>query len=151
MKERYGEIEQQLVKAIFDVFEKMYYLYLEPLNGEEIVHAWQASIGFKGILNGRFEALFSEEIATAMVENSLVLDGEEVTDALREDCLKECVNMICGSFLRLVDSDRIAHLSLPSCSKTEPTTSPGTGGKAGEVHLRFEADGMPVAFRAVIE
>ncbi|NPU84702.1 MAG: hypothetical protein HPY65_09465 [Syntrophaceae bacterium] len=151
MKERYGEIEQQLIKAIFDVFEKMYYLYLEPLNGEEVTHEWQASIGFKGILNGRFEALFSEEIATAMVENSLVLDGEEVTDALRDDCLKECVNMICGSFLRLVDSDRIAHLSLPSCSKTKTALPPGTGEEAGKILLRFEVDGMPVAFRAEIE
>lgn len=150
MKERFGEIEQQLVRAIFDVFEKMYYLYLEPLDGDEVAHEWQASIGFTGVLNGRFEARFSSEIATAMVENSLVLDGEEVTDALREDCLKESVNMICGSFLRLVDSDHITHLTLPSCSKAEKDPPPGAAGDAGRIRLRFEAEGMQVEFRAEI-
>ncbi|PKN33667.1 MAG: hypothetical protein CVU61_12540 [Deltaproteobacteria bacterium HGW-Deltaproteobacteria-19] len=150
MKEQHGEIEQKLVKAIFDVFEKMYYLYLEPLDGEESAPEWLASISFTGVLTGCFEALFSEEIAAAMVENSLLLEGDDVTDALREDCLKECVNMICGSFLRLVDSDRIAHLTLPSCSRTKTVPPPGAGGEAGEIRLRFEADGMQVLFRAQI-
>jgi hypothetical protein len=150
MKEQHGEIEQKLVKAIFDVFEKMYYLYLEPLDGDESAPEWLASISFTGVLTGRFEALFSEEIAAAMVENSLLLEGDDVTDALREDCLKECVNMICGSFLRLVDSDRIANLTLPSCSRTKTAPPPGAGGEAGEIRLRFEADGMQVLFRAQI-
>lgn len=149
-KEGYGETGEQLVKAIFDVFEKMYYLYLEPLEGEESAPSWQASIGFTGVLNGRFDAWFSGEIATAMVENSLVLEGDDVTDDLREDCLKECVNMICGSFLRLVDSDRIANLTLPSCGRADAAPPPAEGGEAGEIHLRFDADGMQVVFRATI-
>jgi hypothetical protein len=146
MREKNGEIEQKLIKAIFEVFEKMYYLYLEPLAGDERAGDWCAAIDFSGVLHGRFEARFSGGIATAMVENSLVLDREEVTDALREDCLKECVNMICGSFLRLVDPDRIAHLSLPSCGRTAAAIPRPGSRDGGGSRLRFEADGMQVAF-----
>jgi CheY-specific phosphatase CheX len=142
-----GRIEQNLVKAIFDVFEKMYYLYLEPPAGDGGDLKWTASIGFSGVVSGRFEARFSEAIASAMVENSLVLDPSQVTDELREDCLKECVNMICGSFLRLVDSDRIAHLTIPSCVRTPAVQVAQEGG----IRLKFEADGMRVAFRTEIE
>lgn len=148
MKEKSGEIEQKLVRAIFDVFEKMYYLYLEPQVGNDSDRGWRASIGFSGVLDGRFEACFSDAIATAMVGNSLVLNGPEVTDDLREDCLRECVNMISGSFLRLVDSDRIAHLTLPSCSRAAAALPGGQGTET--IRLRFEADGMPVAFTAEI-
>jgi len=137
-------IRNDMIRAIFDVFEKMYYLYLEPPAGDGGCYDWQAWIAFSGTRTGRFEARFSGAIATAMVQNSLVLEREEVTDLLREDCLKECVNMICGSFLRLVDPQRIAHLSIPACSRIRGADSPGAGN--GGLRLQFEADGMRVAF-----
>jgi hypothetical protein len=64
-------------QAIFDVLRKCTTCTWNRWTVTKVAHEWQASIGFTGVLNGRFEARFSSEIATAMVENSLVLDGDK--------------------------------------------------------------------------
>ncbi len=106
-------IRQTLTMAIFEVFEKMYYVFLEPVDQKAWEHRWTSSIGFTGPLSGEIRALFSPGLADAMVQNMLNIELPAVTDKLREDCLKESVNMIGGNFLRKYDSTKVFDLSLP--------------------------------------
>jgi len=59
----------------------------------------------------------SEGLASLMVRNMLGLDDEEVTDYLKEDCVREAINMVCGNLLRTYDSSRIFNLSIPTIHK----------------------------------
>jgi len=52
------------------------------------------------------------------VRNMLGLDDEEVTDYLKEDCVREAINMVCGNLLRTYDSSRIFNLSIPTFHKS---------------------------------
>lgn len=115
MMENMQKIRKTLMTSIFEVFEKMFYVFLEPAdsnswNGHSIV-----SIHFSGPMKGELKAYFSQRLADAMVQNMLNVDGIEITERLREDCLKEAVNMICGNFLRNIDSSKVFDLSLPVC------------------------------------
>jgi hypothetical protein len=48
----------------------------------------------------------SRDIAEAMVQNMLNLEGEEITETMMADCVKEAINMICGNFVRRLDPER---------------------------------------------
>jgi CheY-specific phosphatase CheX len=101
--------------SIFEVFERMFYVFLEPAEKSQWDHQARVSIGFTGPLQGTIRAFFSRELSEMMVQNMLNLEGDEITEKIREDCLKEAVNMICGNFLRSLDSSKVFDLSLPVC------------------------------------
>jgi CheY-specific phosphatase CheX len=111
--ENMEKIRKTLTVSIFEVFEKMFYIFLEPVdkcNGE---YKFAVSIKFSGPANGVIGVKFSRELAEVMVQNMLNIDRSEITDRLVEDCLKESVNMIGGNFLRKLDSSKVFNLSLP--------------------------------------
>jgi CheY-specific phosphatase CheX len=109
------KIKQTLMTSIFEVFEKMFYVFLEPIEKTHWDHQAVVSIRFTGPMNGVIETYFSKGLSEVMVQNMLNLDEGEVSEKLREDCLKESVNMICGNFLRRLDSSKVFDLSLPLC------------------------------------
>lgn len=81
--------------AAYEVFEKIYYVFLEgreahlPERRERVLN-----ISFSGPATGDIIAYFSEDLTEQMIANSLNLDPEEAPEPLRQDCLKECLNMI---------------------------------------------------------
>jgi CheY-specific phosphatase CheX len=113
MMENMLKIKKTLMTSIFEVFEKMFYVFLEPVDNNLWNHHSMVSIHFSGPMTGGLRACFSQGLADAMVLNMLNIDESEITDKLREDCLKESVNMICGNFLRNIDSSKVFDLSLP--------------------------------------
>jgi CheY-specific phosphatase CheX len=115
MMENMQKIKKTLMTSIFEVFEKMFYVFLEPADNSEWNHSTIVSICFSGPMKGRLTACFSLGLADAMVQNMLNVEGIDITERLREDCLKEAVNMICGNFLRNIDSSKVFDLSLPVC------------------------------------
>ena len=135
--ENMQKIKLKLMISIFEVFEKMFYVFLEPADKNDWVHESAASIRFSGPMTGEIEARFSKGIADVMVLNMLSIAEEEITETLKEDCLKESVNMICGNFLRNYDSTKVYDLSIPiyQLGADEPA-----GGASGSLEdtLRLE-------------
>ena len=99
--------------SIFEVFEKMFYIFLEPDSVECPVYDMESLISFSGSIKGEVRLLLSEKIVNAMVRNMLDLEEEEITEGVLEDSSKEAVNMICGNFLaKLGKTDRF-DLTIP--------------------------------------
>jgi len=107
------KIKQLLMNAIFEVFEKMFFVFLEPVE-EDVNYDMIASINFAGPAKGSIDILLTSDLADAMVQNMLNIDEEGVTQKLIEDCVKEAVNMIGGNFLQKYDSSKVFDLSIPT-------------------------------------
>lgn len=99
--------------SIFEVFEKMFYIFLEPGSIEDPVYDMESLISFSGSIEGEVRLLLSEKIANVMVRNMLGLGEEEIAEGELEDSSKEAVNMVCGNFLaKLGETDRF-DLTIP--------------------------------------
>lgn len=111
------KMKETMRAAIFDVFERMFYVFLEPLHDEYSDYAMGSSIKFDGALHGELIILVSEGLAKTMVQNLLGLEKEKVTEQDIEDCVKEAANMICGNFLGRHDKTILFDLSIPLFSR----------------------------------
>jgi len=108
------KIQETLKFSIFEVFEKMFYIFLEPLDEESIGYDMEAGIRFDGCLKGEIRILLSKDMAENMIQNMLGLEKDEITSQIIEDCTKEAANMICGNFLGKYDSTKVFNLSIPT-------------------------------------
>jgi len=99
--------------SIFEVFEKMFFVFLEGSSKRRLECQLAASINFSGRKNGKMTVYFSKGVSDVMLQNMLNIQPEEATEKLLEDCVKESVNMICGGFLRNFDASSVFDLSLP--------------------------------------
>ena len=133
-------IKGMLTTAIFEVFEKMFYVFSEPVQADGENYQMKSSINFSGPVNGEIHIFLNRAIAETMVKNMLGLDEDEINDVIMADCVKESINMICGNFLRKFDPDRVFHLSIPTFQMISEGLHHGQEGKEGEVHLTFAAD-----------
>ncbi|MCX5846832.1 MAG: chemotaxis protein CheX [Deltaproteobacteria bacterium] len=130
------EMKETLMVAIFDVFERMFYVFLEPVNDEYSDYAMAATIQFGGALKGEVKIFVSERLAKSMVQNLLGIETEDITEKDIEDCIKEAVNMICGNFLGRLDQTKVFDLSIPSFSQR-----PGKAAQGENVcMLYFDSD-----------
>lgn len=134
------KIEKMLTTAIFEVFEKMYYLFIEPLPRDSGEYQMKASIHFSGQVCGTMEVSVSRGIAETMVENMLNLGPEEMTETVMADCVKESVNMICGDFVRRLDPEKAFLLSIPTFEMITGMPQPRDA-REGEIRLAFTAEG----------
>ncbi len=127
--------------SVFEVFEKMYYTFLEPCEFESSDDQRRVvQIRFSGAINGEMHVYFSKDLAETMVENVFSVGKDELTDQIMEDCLKECINMICGNFLQKLEPDKTLQLSIPTYAGK--ASVPPHVAAADSVHLCFESDGM---------
>lgn len=134
-------IQEVLTRAIFEVFEKMYYIFSEPLKGNGGNYQMKSTISFSGSANGNIQIFLSRGIVEAMVKNMLNLKQDEINLPIMADCVKESLNMICGNFLRKLDPERVFDLSIPVFEMI-----PDDGGNGPEVmdhqlNLTFIAEG----------
>jgi CheY-specific phosphatase CheX len=134
------KIKETMNLSISEVFEKMFFLFLEPLDGESVVYDKAASIRFKGPVKGELRILLSEDIARIMVQNMLGLEEEEVTARYMEDCSKEAANMVCGDFLGKFDGTRVFNLSTPSFLEISGNVDPSKNFCRSD----FDSDGKKV-------
>lgn len=107
-------ISRKLRSSIFEVFEKMFFIFLEPAVADRNDYTCSSNITFKGIFEGKLMLSFTQSLAEMMVINLLNMEAEEINDELVSDCLKEAANMVCGNFLQKVDPALVFDLSLPS-------------------------------------
>jgi len=141
MKENMKKIEKTMRLSIFEVFEKMFFVFLEPSESNNNKYTIEAAIRFHGTMDGEMKLLFSSAMINTMVQNMLDLkegecDGQEI-----EDCSKEAVNMICGNFLGKFDSSEVFNLSIPTFNPECSEISPGDN----SCRMDFDSDNGKVA------
>ena len=134
------KIEEMLMTAIFEVFEKMYYLFVEPLRVGDGTYQMTSAISFKGPSVGMMYLSLSRGIVEEMVKNMLNLEKEEITEQVMADCVKESINMICGNFVRKLDPEKVFHLSIPTFGVFRPEPQEGEDG-GNDIRLTFTAEG----------
>jgi CheY-specific phosphatase CheX len=131
------EVKERMMAAIFEVFEKMFYVFLEPVGDDCSEYDMGAAIQFSGAQKGELKILATEGLAKSMVQNLLGLKGEEITDKHIEDCIKEATNMICGNYLGRLDQTKVFDLTIPSFLRR-----PGEAIEGSNVcRLCFDSDG----------
>jgi len=114
MKENMKKIAEMTRRSISEVFEKMFYIFLEPSDGENCGYDMEAVIGFEGPVRGEIRMLISRNIVKKMVLNMLNLKEDEVTPHNIEDCSKEAVNMVAGNLFGKLDNSEMFDLSIPT-------------------------------------
>jgi len=108
------EIRLKLTESIFEVFEKMLFVFLEPADVPGSTFDMGASIRYdSGTVSGSCRIRLPQKLAGIIAQNLHGLDKDEITGKYMEDCVKESINMICGNFLSKFDKSRIFHLSIP--------------------------------------
>ena len=120
-------IREILKESIFEVFEKMFFIFLEP-GARVLVHDYETSIGFDGPRRGSIRILLSLPVAKLMVRNMLGISDEKEIERHVEDCAKEAANMVCGNFLVNLDASKKFTMSLPAFSvkpRQQPVVSAG--------------------------
>jgi len=127
-------IRKVLKESIFEVFEKMFFIFLEP-GGRVLVHDYETSIGFDGPQRGSIRILLSLPVARLMVRNMLGVSDEKEFERHVEDCVKEAANMVCGNFLVNFDASKKFTMSLPAFS-----VKPGPQSPASESVYTFDFD-----------
>lgn len=130
------KIQEMLMNSIFDVFEKMFFVFLEPYN-EDIQYDLMTSIQFSGPMKGEIRSYLSSGIASIMVQNMLGLEPKEVTDKTMEDCAKEALNMIAGNFLNKLEPREVFDLSIPAYVKKSDKLSEES---QAALSLMFDSD-----------
>jgi len=115
MTEVMGKMRETLTTSIFEVFEKMFFIFLEPVEKRNIVFNMATEIKFKGPVEGTMKMYLTSGLVSTMVQNMLNLSEEELSDSLKEDCSREAINMVCGNLLRNYDSSQVFNLSIPTC------------------------------------
>jgi CheY-specific phosphatase CheX len=106
------KMQELMMNAIFEVFEKMFFVFLEPVD-EDVRYDMIASINFTGPIKGKIDVLLTRDLACTMVQNMLNVEVDGITQKLIEDCAKEAVNMVAGNFLQKYDSSKVFDLSIP--------------------------------------
>jgi CheY-specific phosphatase CheX len=120
MKGNMQKIREMMTASIFEVFEKMFYIFLEPLDIRYDEYDIETAISFDGTISGDVRILLSREIVRAMVQNMLGLEGDEITGQDMEDCSREAANMVCGNFLSRLDSMEAFNLFTPTFKEGQP-------------------------------
>jgi CheY-specific phosphatase CheX len=133
-------IQDMLTRAIFEVFEKMYYIFSEPLKGNGGNYQMKSTINFSGPNNGSIQIFLSRGIAETMVKNMLNLQNDEIDLPIMADCVKESLNMICGNFARKLDPERVFDLSIPIFEMISEDGDNGPVAMDHQVNLTFVAD-----------
>lgn len=144
-------LRQNLMKAVFEVFEKMYYIYLEPIEGEVVGKDFSSvEIGFSGDVEGSIIARFPRELSMMMAANALGMDEEEMSDQILADCRNESLNMLCGNFLQKQNADKLFHMTLPKAVIGKGGREMEGGREIYKLDLNFESDHLPLRVEMMI-
>ena len=129
-------VKEILAASIFEVFERMFFIFLEP-GGPAPIPDCEAAIRFDGPRRGTMRILFTRPVARLMVRNLLGLDNGAVTEPHVADCVKEAANMGCGNFLVHLDATKTFTMTLPEFS-ARPGQPPDD--RRGVVSFDFDCD-----------
>jgi CheY-specific phosphatase CheX len=138
-----------MMDAIFEVFEKMFYIFLEPLAVDGRRGELAATIRFDGDPAGWVQMNLSQGMAAQMAKNMLGFEETCPQEVILHDCTKEALNMICGNFLRKLVPDGVFKLSLPEVTEAGPENVHDDYGHT-VMEFLFESEGEWVGIDAVL-
>jgi CheY-specific phosphatase CheX len=118
-------IKQTLTKATFEVFEKMFFVFLEPVESAKVRYDSVSFIDFGGQAMGGLCLMMSQGLTEMMAQNMLGCDPSEITEQMIEDCSKEAANMVCGNFLRKLSEQDVFNLNLPKYAPMDQAARSG--------------------------
>lgn len=139
-----------MMDAIFEVFEKMFYIFLEPLSADDRRGDLAVLIRFDGDPSGVVTMNLSQGMAVRMAQNMLGLEEEELQGEILQDCAKEALNMICGNFLRKIAPAGVFHLSIPEMGGAE-AQGPGEIAGGASMGFLFDADGEWIGIDTIMK
>lgn len=137
-----------LAASISEVFETMFFVYLEMTEQEHKGPFLKSSISFSGSESGVLDLYFSDSLLTSMAQNMLSRDADEIGTNDREDCAREAANMVCGNFLATVDPTNRYDLTIPGCTEVEAMEV--NDGQARGRRLDYAAAGTNWALVAIL-
>ncbi len=119
-------LRQTIYETLSEVFETMYFTFLEPLfetpTQEEIgatdASYYEATISFQGAKSGRFRFYLPQGLARGITVNFLGVNATDVNESQVLDTVKETANMAVGSLLGRVDPGGTMKLGLPRSQAT---------------------------------
>ena len=122
------QMDDSLRQAIFetfsDVFEKMFFTFLEPLSEIPLSEQGKGSgkfvlaeINYSGGHNGNFSFYFPWELAKKITVNFLGVEDEGVRPAQIIDTAAETSNMAIGSLLGKLDPKGQSSLAIPQAQE----------------------------------
>jgi len=117
-------IRKMMKDSISEVFEKMFFVFLEEDEDGPVNCDVEAAIDFSSILSGQMKMFFDRELLRTMTRNMLNLDDDD--DLSKEtllDCAREAINMVCGNFLTKIDVSDKFTLSIPRCMDVDASHS----------------------------
>jgi len=141
-------IRQTLTSATFEVFEKMFFVFLEPVESGQHQYEHVSHIGFDGKAKGALCVMMSRGMTEMMAQNMLGCEPSEMTGQMIEDCSKEAANMVCGNFLRKMSEQEVFNLSLPKYAPMNAAENLGmllTG--SDDEAVFFDSDGERLQLR----
>ncbi|HIJ77779.1 MAG: chemotaxis protein CheX [Desulfobulbaceae bacterium] len=113
-------LRQVIFETFSDVFEKMFFTFLEPLSAvpasEQVGDAGKfilAEISYSGGNNGNFCFYFPWELAKNITINFLGVEDEDVKLSQIADTAAETANMAIGSLLGKLDPKGQSSLAIP--------------------------------------
>jgi CheY-specific phosphatase CheX len=133
-------IKKVLTAATFEAFEKMFYIFLEPAEQDFPDVDMEASVSFRGILNGELKLFMPLNLVQAMVRNMLNCGSGEISEKDLEDCAKEATNVICGNFLTKHESRAAFNLSIPVLQRGNLKYQDHRSGENGFLDLHFVSE-----------
>lgn len=142
-------IRQTLTDATFEVFEKMFFVFLELVESGPFQYEHVSCIDFDGTEKGTLCVMMSRGMTEMMVQNMLGCGPSEMTEQIIEDCAKEAANMVCGNFLRKMSERDVFDLSLPKYApmKEAPALGMTSTDSGGVEAVFFESEGERLHLR----
>jgi len=142
---------KSLKAAISDVLETMFFQSVEILERNSVINSWceddlpllGASLDFHGPCDGIFYLVSPVEVIAEFTANFLGIENG-VSDAQKEDTLKEAVNMIAGHMFSLFDKEGAYRLEIPVLMERPALGYPGNAG-GGTAYLLIRTDGSLLA------
>jgi len=140
-------LRQAAVQAISNVFETMFFVFLEPgdlgsagLDPGTAGAEWlRCTIGFQGRIAGHLRLWIPYSLACELATNFLGLETE-ASEAQAVDMVKELANMVCGNLFSIFDNQQVYILDMPAAELAALKTEPGAAGLPPGLRLDFLAE-----------
>jgi CheY-specific phosphatase CheX len=161
----FDEIRKAASSAALNIFETMFFTFLDPLDEEasreeavgeqgealepptETIQTWVliTELPFSGDHSGVLRLFMPYELSATLAENFLGFD-EEVTDVQILDMAGELANMICGNMFSSLDKKAVYLLGSPITQKISAQEK-GDKVSPSDITLDFLAEGYTITIQ----
>lgn len=118
------DMKKTVYTTMSEVFETMFFTYLEPMFEIPPREEWnassdylEASITYQGEISGSFKFYFPEPLARQITLNFLGIDDDALENRQIIDTVGETANMTVGSLLGKLDPQGSCTLGMPQTKK----------------------------------